>query len=381
MAVVMVAAITAVGTPQANALTYTVVDTGQTTCYDNTTTISAPSFGQAFYGQDAHNLGNLPSYTTSGDGLTVYDNNTGLTWQQSYVSSKLTFAEAQTYHTTLNNQNYGGYDDWRLPTIKELYSLSDYRGIDPSGYTGTDTSGLTPFIDTNYFAFEYGDTSAGERIIDAQYWSSTKYVSTTMGGDPTTFGFNFADGRIKGYGTTTPMGEMAAFARYVRGNTNYGINDFVDNGNATISDSATGLMWSESDSGVGMNWEEALAWVQQRNAENYLGHDDWRLPNVKELQSIVDYTRSPDTTSSAAIDPIFDITAIVNEGDETDYPFFWTGTTHKNIIKTGEFGAYIAFGKGLGWMEPPVGGDRVLISLAPDITEAILWGVNQRDCR
>ncbi|MCK7477912.1 MAG: DUF1566 domain-containing protein [Candidatus Moduliflexus flocculans] len=62
-------------------------------------------------------------------------------------------------------------------------------------------------------------------------------------------------------------------------------------------------MWTKGDSAQGLNWQEALAWVQAKNAENYLGHDDWRLPNAKELQSIVDYTRSPDTTSSAAIDP------------------------------------------------------------------------------
>ena len=62
-----------------------------------------------------------------------------------------------------------------------------------------------------------------------------------------------------------------------------------------------------------MNWQEALAWVQQKNAEKYLGHDDWRLPNVKELQSIVDYTRSPDTTHSPAIDPVFTCTTITNE--------------------------------------------------------------------
>ena len=99
----------------------------------------------------------------------------------------------------------------------------------------------------------------------------------------------------------------------VRGNPSYGKNDFHDNGDGTITDRATGLMWSKADSGKGMNWQDALAWVQKKNAEKFLGHDDWRLPSVKELQSIVDYTRSPDTTHSPAIDPLFNCTTITNE--------------------------------------------------------------------
>ncbi|MBP7864822.1 MAG: DUF1566 domain-containing protein [Acidobacteria bacterium] len=54
-----------------------------------------------------------------------------------------------------------------------------------------------------------------------------------------------------------------------------------------------------------LNWPDALAWVQTKNAANFPGHSDWRLPNAEELPSILDNTRSPDTRGSAAIDPVF----------------------------------------------------------------------------
>jgi hypothetical protein len=344
----------AIPSPSA-AAAYVVVDTGQTACYDDSAEISCPAVGESFYGQDAQYDGVQPSYTLSGDGLTVYDNNTGLTWQQSPDTDgngdvdsddKLTWTEFQAYPATLNAQDYGGYNDWRLPTIKELYSLIDFQGTDPPP-GGDDTTGLIPFIDTDYFDFAYGDTSAGERIIDAQYWSSTEYVGTTMGGDATVFGVNFADGRIKGYPRDTGPGgsPMTEFVRCVRGNTAYGVNDFVDNGDGTVTDLATGLMWTQDDSGEGMDWEDAIAWVQTKNSENYLGYNDWRLPNAKELQSIVDYTRSPSTTGSAAIRPVFNSTSITDEGGDTNYPFYWTGTTH------GRAAVYVAFGEALGYME------------------------------
>jgi len=117
--------------------TYTIVDTGQSLFYDNSGGITAPAQGEAFYGQDAQFDGDQPSYTTSGDGLTVLDNVTGLTWTQGAdwsgdgivdANDKFSYADAQTYVNTLNTQNYGGHSDWRAPTIKQLYSLIDFRG-------------------------------------------------------------------------------------------------------------------------------------------------------------------------------------------------------------------------------------------------------------
>jgi hypothetical protein len=321
---------------------FPVVDTGQDTCYNNSGAITCPDSGESFYGQDAQHTSNAPAYTDNGDG-TITDNVTGLMWQQD-PGAKMTWDEAA---GGADSFDFAGYTDWRLPTIKELYSLILFSGIDPSGYGGTDTTGLVPFMDADYFDFEYGDTSAGDRLIDSQWTTSTVYNATVMNGQECFFGVNFADGRIKCY----PTREKGYFTIYVRGNTGYGQNDFVDNGDGTITDNAAGLMWTRDDNGSGLNWEEALAWVITKNSEIYLGHDDWRLPNAKELQSIVDYTRSPDSTDSAAIDPLFNATSITNEAGQTDYPCYWSNTTHVNMgAAPGANAAYVAFGRAMGYM-------------------------------
>ena len=209
--------------------------------------------------------------------------------------------------------------------------------------------------------FEYGDQNAGERVIDSQYLSATKYVSTTMNGNETAFGANFADGRIKGYGLRDPRGrrEKTFYVIYVRGNSSYGMNDFQDNGDGTVTDNSTGLMWMQADSGKGMVWEDALGYCEQLE---YAGYSDWRLPNAKELQSIVDYTRSPATTNSAAIDPIFSISSITDEGGKINYPFYWTSTTHVNGRTAGN-AVYIAFGEALGWMKSRTGNNYTLMDV------------------
>lgn len=351
--------------------TYKVVDTDQTTYYDTLHVVGQIFPGESFYGQDANYQGYAPSYTDNGDG-TVTDHVTGLMWQQSPDmdgDGDIDYADKMSYDEAMEGAagfNLAGYTDWRLPTIKEMYSLILFSGIDPSGYTGTSTNGLTPFLDTSYFDFNYGDQSAGERIIDAQMASSTLYVSTTMMGDRTMFGVNFADGRIKGYPTGPMPGQTEDkqfYVMYVRGGNNYGINDFQNNGDGTITDQATGLMWMQDDNGTGLNWPDALAYAE---SFVYAGYSDWRLPNAKELQSIVDYTRSPSTTNSAAIDPIFNCTQITDEGGSPDYPFYWSGTTHASwqANAPGGFGAYVSFGKALGWMElPPGSGEYTLMDV------------------
>ena len=123
---------------------YTIVDTGQTRCYSNNAEIEFPQAGDAFFGQDAQYTGNKPAYKNNGDG-TVTDLNTGLIWQ-SDPGEKMTFNQAA---AGASKCKIAGYEDWRLPTIKELYSLILFSGTDPDPMS-QDSSSQQPFIDTKY---------------------------------------------------------------------------------------------------------------------------------------------------------------------------------------------------------------------------------------
>jgi len=318
-------------------LPYAVVDTNQTQCFDES---GRRGCGTGPAGQDADHGGLAPRYRDNGDG-TVSDQNTGLMWQRDFDRAQWSqaFAKAQGART-------GGHADWRVPTIKELYSLMDFSGA--TGSAGPSQTGAPsdarPYLDSTVFRFEY--PSVG-RFIDAQYISSTAYQGMVMGRDPAFFGVNFADGRIKGYPQDGGPGKRQWYLRLVRGNPDYGRNDFHDNGDGTVLDRATGLIWAKSDSGRGMNWAAALSYCQGLNLG---GHGDWRLPNAKELHSIVDYSRAPDATHSAAIDPVFHITAISDEEGGRDWPYLWSSTSHLDGRRPGDFAVYFAFGRALGYL-------------------------------
>ena len=87
----------------------------------------------------------------------------------------------------------------------------------------------------------------------------------------------------------------------------------MDAGDGTVTDSCTGLMWQRDtadvngdgqvsdaiDGGDIVVWENALKYCEELS---FAGHDDWRLPNIRELLSLVDYGRS-----RPAIHPVFGV--------------------------------------------------------------------------
>lgn len=290
-------------------LGFTIPATGQDFCSDQDgAEITCPSDeGDEYYGQDAQYISNTMSYTDNGDS-TVTDNVTGLMWQQTPEDDGLSYTEAESYCSALT---LAGYSDWRLPITKELFSISDFS----EGW---------PYLNTDYF-----DIAGSSVSKDEQFWSDLYVGNTVEGGDDAAFGVNHGTGHIKAYAALV-SGSMGNYARCVRGGT-YGSNQFVDNGDETVTDDATGLMWSKADSGYGMDWKAALEYAE---SAELAGYTDWRLPNIKELQSIVDYSKAPSASDSDELGPAidtdyFEISEI--DDDETiyspDYGYFWSSTS------------------------------------------------------
>ena len=309
-------------TPVSNTITARsrIVDTAQVYCFDDQgAVIACPQRGERFFGQDAQYLGTQPAYRDNGDG-TVSDLNTGLVWQKAHNAKRVGYYDAKRDCESLT---LGGKHDWRLPSLKELFSIADFSGSQGTGRF---------YLDSRYFDIAYpganedmGREASHHPEMMGQTWTSTIYTGNHMGrGVEAAFFFNFFDGHIKNAPTSGPF---ALFHRCVRGNEYLALNDFQNNGDGTVSDHSTGLTWQRADDGKTRDWPGALRYCATLDLG---GKRDWRLPNVKELQSIVDYTRN---------DPAIDTSHFV----QTDRNgWFWSSTTHGDNTR---MAAYVCFGK------------------------------------
>jgi len=221
-------------------------DTGQTINYTST------------FGEDADYTIHPPAYLNNGDG-TISDKVTGLLWQQT-DGGEMTWDSATNYPASLS---LGGHSDWRLPTSHELFGIVRHGAINPA-------------LNTNFFT-----------TTTAEYWWS----SDQQAGNASNIWVVNAGGGIGNHPkgeTLSAGGSRRMHVRCVRGALVPAVRDrFVDNGNGTITDSDTGLIWQQAEVTSRTNWEGAL---QYAAALTLGGQSDWRVPNIKELQSLNDET-------------------------------------------------------------------------------------------
>jgi murein DD-endopeptidase MepM/ murein hydrolase activator NlpD len=269
-------------------------DTGQSKCYDNAQTITCPAPDDPFYGQDANYSITPPSYevkTIEGHEV-VIDHITGLTWQRNDDGVKRTWSEAMDYCEDLC---IAGHSDWRLPTKKELHSITHHGGFAPA-------------MDTSYFPFPHAP--------DDCYWSATTRAFLALSAWNMCLWNSEPTMRVK---------RDRYYVRAVRGRP-LEFGHFRDNGDGTITDTTSGLMWQQTETKA-MTWEKALTYCENLDLA---GYRDWRLPNIRELVSLVDDSR---------YEPSVDI-AYFSGCRPSPY---WSSTTHA-LYPT--FAWYVGFSDG-----------------------------------
>jgi len=352
-------------------------DTGQTRCYDDSQEITCPSPSEGFYGQDANYAPcNPQSYTKldlNGNDLPddapwpwamVRDDVTGLIWEvkeskdgtQNYnnphdADNRYTWydgsfgkpgtgTDTEDFINAHNSAQFGGYNDWRLPTIKELSLIIDSDIPEPG-----------PTINTDYFP------NTG---LSFYYWSSNIFPW-----HESAWAVYFGNG---GVGHSNANFTDYYYARAVRGGQS--TNNFTDNLDGTVSDTSTGLMWQQATAPGTYDWEQALTycenlilnndgeWTSGTPNASGIKYDDWRLPNRNELQSIADYSTSnpsidtsffPTTFSyrywqstTLAGDPRYSMSIQFDYGGVTNFNNYYKSSTYYvRAVRIGQCGSFV----------------------------------------
>jgi hypothetical protein len=262
-----------------------VAKTGQTTSYttgddgDYENGVASPS----------------PRFTDNGDG-TVTDNLTGLMWAKDASNpGKTTWSNAITYANNLSLGSGGcgtNYTDWRLPNVKELQSLIVFDNYSPALPTG--------------HPFSYVQMSSyWSSTTDANFTDSSWHVNMTVGyvrrlGKHYDFYYVWPV-RSETADSPAPVANTGQTTSYVTGDDGYyqkGVASpsprFTDNGDRTVTDNLTGLMWAKNANFFGYikNWNMAIFLANNLSLGSGgcgTNYTDWRLPNIKELQSLIGF--------------------------------------------------------------------------------------------
>jgi len=248
--------------------------TGQTKCYNETEEITCPSSGD-FYGQDAQYLDKcIPrSYTISGTNPQeiVTDNNTGLQWQRTLpttyagctggnpAGSACTWQQALDY---CENLVYGGYSNWTLPDYYELMSIIKYSKL---------TSASSVSVYDEFF----------QDISQNTYWSA----SVRNGIASNAWGVSFFGGRSSNMEKTNYLNVICSIENGEKQTT---LQEENISGEIILKNLEDNLFWTKQIF-PSMNWKNAL---NECESLVYAGFSDWRLPNINELKTLVNISKS-----------------------------------------------------------------------------------------
>ncbi|MDF3820197.1 DUF1566 domain-containing protein [Leptospira sp. 96542] len=296
--------------------------TGFTACYDESG-IADPSCTLPTRQDEALQLGILPSYagpSLETGGEVTHDLVTGLTWTScSQPSSGLnclsgakgtyTLPDAITHCESLNALNgglgFGGRTGWRVPEIEEIVSTFRWNASNPS-------IDLTYFPDT--IPFNYKSKTYSNAGQTAQFYATI--IQSSIGGN------NIGD---------------AHYLRCVAGKEFPQARKYIDNGNGTVLDLDTSLVWQKCTAGYSnanlctgggvtvMNWTNAINYCNSLNLAGKI----WRLPNLSELMSLTDPRFFP---AQASLNPSF--------FPNTDPFNYWSSTS---FIGDPELGSNVLF--------------------------------------
>lgn len=290
-----------------------------------------------------------PRFIVNAD-TSLTDSLTGLSWVpdantptiSGCIGGKKSWQSTFDYVDCLNDADFLGHDDWRVPNINELRSLVNYSQQYPANWLRG--QGFNNFQNDNY-------------------WSSTISATTSIpdGEQLWSWKVNFYDG-IKYYGKNTPgfsewvlpvrgpdapgavtiprTGQTATHFSGddgdIRSGVAWPVPRFTVNPDSSVTDELTRLIWTvdanlmpvrdpgwdpnNTDDGR-ISWENALDYIAKLNSENYLGHNNWRLPNANEMVSLGDISQIEPSLPTG--NPFIN----VQSNSISDARYYWTSTT------------------------------------------------------
>ncbi|GAB6060053.1 Lcl C-terminal domain-containing protein [Desulfonatronum parangueonense] len=273
-----------------------ILQTGQTKCYDERG--RELDCGETIQdGRFRHGL-IWPEPRFQVDADLVLDRLTGLVWPRNANLGEfpMTWSEALDFVAQLNREQALGHDDWRLPNRRELRSLMSYQTKRPSlpeGHPFTDVvlgwywTSTSAAINPAYAWYVHLE---GARMF---YGRKNQYYMLwpVRGGNPEIMprtGQRHCydpDGQAIACEGTGHDGEFGFGAHWPQPR--------LETRSEVVLDRLTGLTWlRRADLTRGpVSWKHCLEAVEALRLERFAGISDWRLPNINELESLVDCSR------------------------------------------------------------------------------------------